>query len=172
MLRVGVIGPESTGKSTLCKTLSERCGYIWIKEYARTYVEQLGRPYTIDDLDCISRQLTADLAADYGDQVVLFDTEMIIMKVWYEHVYGQVPEAVNRALRDYPMDLYLLLAPDIAAQPDPVRENLDNREYFFRWYEREIQATGVPYAVIRGQGEIRTERCAQRIKAAALKQKK
>ena len=162
-MKVGVIGPESTGKSTLCKTLSERYGYLWIKEYARTYVEQLGRPYTIDDLDVISRQLTADLAADYGDRVVLFDTEMIIMKVWYEQVYGSVPPIVTRTLHDYPMTHYLLLAPDLPAQPDPVRENLNRREYFFALYEQEIQATGVPYTIIRGTGAARTRAAKQAI---------
>ena len=163
MIRVGVIGAESTGKSTLCKTLSKQYGYHYIEEYARTYVENLDRPYNLADLDTIAEHLIGQICADYNEQVVLFDTELIIMKVWYEHVYGSVPEAVVQALKDYPMNLYLLLAPDIAADPDPVRENLDKREYFHAWYEREIQQTGVPYSVIRGQGEERTQAAVQAI---------
>ena len=177
MIRVGVIGAESTGKSTLCKTLSKQYGYHYIEEYARTYVENLDRPYNLADLDTIAEHLIGQICADYNEQVVLFDTELdqqpdglyifdtelIIMKVWYEHVYGSVPEAVVQALKDYPMNLYLLLAPDIAADPDPVRENLDKREYFHAWYEREIQQTGVPYSVIRGQGEERTQTAVQAI---------
>ena len=57
MIRVGIIGPESTGKSTLCRQLSEQYGYLWIKEYAREYVEALGRPYTRADLDAIAGHL-------------------------------------------------------------------------------------------------------------------
>lgn len=155
MVRIGVIGAESSGKSTLCRELSERCGYTCIEEYARTYVEALSRPYCRADLDAIARHLSRQISADYGNSVVLFDTEMIIMKVWYEHVYGSAPALVTDTLRDYPMDYYLLLAPDLPAVPDAVRENLDRREYFFQLYEREIRATNIPYTVIRGIGDTR-----------------
>ena len=154
-MKVGVIGAESSGKSTLCRELEMHYGYKWIKEYAREYVEQLCRPYTEADLDCISQKLIEQVSATYDEEVVLYDTELIVMKVWYAHVYGHVPEAIEEALRTYPMDYYLLLAPDLPAEPDPVRENLDRRDYFFAWYEREIQATGVPYTIIHGIGETR-----------------
>ena len=157
MMRIGVIGPESTGKSTLCRQLSERYGCRWEQEYARTYVEALNRPYTIDDLNAIAEHLIGQISHAGSEEVVLYDTELIVMKIWYAHVYGRVPEAIEDAIRTYPMDCYLLLAPDLPAVPDPVRENLDRREYFFDWYEREIQATGVPYTIIRGSGEQRTQ---------------
>ena len=83
-----------------------------------------------------------------------------------EHVFGRVAPEVKQAIEQQPMDMYLILAPDIAAEPDPVRENLDKREYFFQWYIREVEQTGRPYAIIRGEGEIRTERCAEKIKSA------
>lgn len=165
MVRVGVIGSESTGKSTLCRQLSERCGYRWIKEYARGYVEALQRPYTYDDVLLIARQQIAELRADYAEQVVLYDTELIITKVWMQHVYGMVAHEVEQAIREQPMDLYLILVPDIAAEPDPVRENLDKREFFHSWYIREVEQTGQPYCLISGQGEARTQAAAEAIKS-------
>ena len=141
MIRVGIIGPESTGKSTLCRQLSEQYGYLWIKEYAREYVEALDRPYTRDDLDAIAAHLIHQVSTCYSEPVVLFDTELIIMKVWYVHKYGSAPDTILRALRDYPMDMYLILTPDICAEPDPVRENLDKREYFLNWYIEEVKLT-------------------------------
>ncbi len=165
-MKIGVIGAESSGKSTLCRQLSEQCGYLWIKEYARTYVEALNRPYNRGDLDAIAAHLSEQITADYGDKVMLFDTEMIIMKVWYEHVYADVPPLVEQTLRNAPMDCYLLLAPDLPAEPDPVRENLDRREYFHAWYERELQQTGVPYTIIRGTGDVRTQAAIQAIRQA------
>ncbi len=165
MLRVGVIGPESTGKSTLCRQLSEQYGYLWIKEYAREYVEALDRPYTRADLDAIAGHLIEQISTRYNEPVVLFDTELIIMKVWYEHKYGSTPDAVLRALRDYPMDMYLILTPDICAEPDPVRENLDKREYFLNWYIEEVKLTHRPYVLVSGQGSARTLAAAQAIES-------
>ena len=157
MQRIGVIGPESVGKSTLCRILHERYGYRWIKEYAREYVERLDRAYTYDDVLHIALHQIGEIQAAYSEPVVLFDTELIITKIWMQHVYGRVTQEVTEALHAYPMDRYLLLAPDLPAETDPVRENLDKRDYFFAWYEREIQATGVPYTVIRGTGEQRIQ---------------
>ena len=181
MLRVGVIGPESTGKSTVCRELSERYGWCWVREYAREYVEALNRPYTYDDVLLIAHRQIDEVRNPFGtpspitdkssqsaspSDIVLYDTELIITKVWMEHVFGRVAPEVKQAIEQQPMDMYLILAPDIAAEPDPVRENLDKREYFFQWYIREVEQTGRPYAIIRGEGEIRTERCAEKIKSA------
>ncbi|MBQ7531845.1 MAG: ATP-binding protein [Paludibacteraceae bacterium] len=163
MIRVGVIGPESTGKSTLCQQLSERYGYRWVREYAREYVEALQRPYTYDDVLYIAYRQVDELQAAYPEPVVLFDTELIITKVWMLHVYGKVAPEVERTIREQPMDLYLILTPDIAAEPDPVRENLDKREFFLEWYIREVQQTKRPYYLISGQGEARLQTAAEAI---------
>lgn len=63
MLKVGIIGPESTGKSTLAQQLSQRYHGIYVPEYAREYVEQLRRPYTYDDVCAIARHQIEQLQA-------------------------------------------------------------------------------------------------------------
>lgn len=63
MLKVGIIGPESTGKSTLAQQLSQRYHGIYVPEYAREYVEQLGHPYTYDDVCTIARHQIEQLQA-------------------------------------------------------------------------------------------------------------
>lgn len=63
MLKVGIIGPESTGKSTLAQQLSQRYHGIYVPEYAREYVEQLGHPYTYDDVCTIARHQIERLQA-------------------------------------------------------------------------------------------------------------
>ena len=36
--KIVVIGPESTGKSSLCKLLAEHYNTLWCPEYAREYL--------------------------------------------------------------------------------------------------------------------------------------
>ncbi|MBP5658731.1 MAG: ATP-binding protein [Paludibacteraceae bacterium] len=163
MIRIGVIGAESTGKSTLCKQLSERYGYHWIKEYAREYVENLNRPYTYDDVLHIAQQQITELQAHYEEPVVLYDTELIITKVWMQYKFSKVAPEVELAIREHPMDGYLILAPDIAAEYDSVRENLDKREYLHNWYIEEVRQTKQPYCIISGQGEMRFQAAAEAI---------
>ena len=35
MIKVGIIGPESTGKTALAKRLAEEYKTLWVPEYAR-----------------------------------------------------------------------------------------------------------------------------------------
>ena len=43
MKKVALIGPESTGKTTLCKQLAQHFKTEWVPEYASTYIENLNR---------------------------------------------------------------------------------------------------------------------------------
>ena len=158
MYKVGIIGPESTGKSTLSRYLSSRYDGIWVPEYARDYLEERAYAhaytYTREDVEEIAHyqiQKMAELSKAHKDEDVLvfFDTELIITKVWFLHKYGECPSWVEDALRAYPMDVYLLCYPDLAWEPDPVRENPNIRAYLFQWYEKEIQALNIPYYIIR-----------------------
>ena len=157
--KVGIIGPESTGKSTLASYLAHRYGGVLVPEYAREYMEKraCASAYTYEDVVNIAQQQVQQLqnsihggiTEGYRSNVVFFDTELIITKVWFLHKFGKCPEFVEKALHDYPMDVYLLCYPDMEWVPDPVRENPDIREYLFDWYEREIQALDIPYYIIR-----------------------
>lgn len=162
MFKVGIIGPESTGKSTLSEYLANRYGGLLVPEYARAYLEERARErgsayaYTREDVLRIAEyqveQLLQLLAEDkqmISGGCVFFDTELIITKVWMLHKYGECPAFVEEALRQYPMDVYLLCYPDLEWEPDPVRENPNIREYLFNWYEKEIQALDIPYYIVR-----------------------
>ena len=148
MFKVGIIGPESTGKSTLARYLARRYNGICVPEYAREYIEKLNRPYTIEDVEAIARHQIEQLQ-EIKDGLYFFDTELIITKVWFEHKYGSCPPWLEQAIQDYPMDVYLLTYPDIEWKPDPVRENPDIRLELFDRYESEIQKLDIPYYIIK-----------------------
>lgn len=146
--RVGIIGPESTGKSTLARYLAKRYNGVYVPEYAREYVEKLDRPYTYEDVETIARHQIEELQG-LGDGLYFFDTELIITKVWFEYKYGSCPDWLEKAIRDYPMDTYLLTYPDIEWEPDPVRENPAIRLELFERYEHEVQSLDIPYYVVK-----------------------
>ncbi len=156
MFKIGIIGPECSGKTTLSRYLAEQLDGVWVEEYARTYVEALGRAYTYSDVEAIARHQIEELHATYyrdGEEAkyVFFDTELIITKVWFEHKWGKCPDFLTEALTNNPIDFYLLCAPDLPFEPDPVRENPHLREYLFEWYKREVEAMGKPYKIVEGE---------------------
>ena len=182
MFKIGIIGPESTGKSSLGQYLAKRYGAIYVPEYARDYVAALRRPYTYEDVCHIARKQIEEIRAVVSGQwlvgssqttkwsdsetviqrsgqttkwsnsnVIFFDTELIVTRVWFDYVYGAAPDWLLAAMQQYKMDTYLLTYPDIPWIPDPTRENGSDemRLQLFHRYEQEIQALDVPYYIIR-----------------------
>lgn len=150
MFKVGIIGPESTGKSSLALYLSKRYKGIYIPEYARTYVEQKGTTeVTYDELCEIAKHQIEEIKSLSGE-IAFFDTELIITKVWFDYAFGRVPEWLEEAIVRYPMDIYLLTYPDLPWVPDPARSNGSDaiRMELFKRYEAEIQALNIPYYII------------------------
>lgn len=152
--RLVVTGPESTGKTTLSRQLAGYFNGRWVPEYARKYAEKLERPYSYKDVEHIAKQQISQ-AYEYieGKGVVVFDTYLIITKVWFEWGFGSCPDFVINEIRKNSMNLYLLCYPDIEWEPDAVRE-FPGKERFelFRLYQENFEQFHLPYKIVKGQG--------------------
>lgn len=160
-LRVIVTGPESTGKTNLCEGLWETFGGVLIREYAREYIENLGRAYTYEDVLTIAQKQVHDYdeILKAPEKMVFIDTHLIITKVWFRRVFGTIPGWINEQIRKTRADLYLLCRPDIPWIADNIRENGGKtRESLFHEYETELQLFGCTYEIISGSGKARLEK--------------
>ncbi len=152
-----VTGPESTGKTNIASHLSEKLHCVWVPEYARHYVENLKRPYTYDDIEIIARKQLSDyFYFTRRNKYVIFDTWLIITRVWFEKVFDRYPLWLDEKIKLLKIDLFLLCAPDLEWIPDPVRENGgEMRNELFQRYEHEIKSLSVPYGIVKGKGQDR-----------------
>lgn len=149
--RIGIIGPESTGKTTLAKEIAAKYKGVYVPEYAREYVEQKGTTeVTYEELCEIARKQIERLqVTGYGLEV--YDTELIITKVWFDYAFGHWPEWLDKAIKDYPMDLYVILYPDIPWVPDIARSNGSDaiRLELFERYKKEVEALGIEHYLVK-----------------------
>jgi len=156
MLKIAILGPESTGKTVLAEQLAVYFKSQWVPEYAREYVEKLASPYGFDDICNIAkRQIQKEKEVENQrtqTNYIFFDTELIITKVWFLYRFGKVPDFLTEQLDSGFFDFYLLCSPDLPWEPDPVREHGEDREFFFNWYKKEIEQTGKPYVIVDGFG--------------------
>ena len=160
--KIVIIGPESTGKSMLAQRLAERFNSVWVQEYAREYLLQHGTRYTYNDLMLIARgqlELEDELAARHPGKPLFIDTNMYVMKVWYEVVFGNCPPFIEEEIKRRKYDLYLLCAVDLPWVQDELREypELETRQALFDRYETLLQNQTVPWAVISGSNEERVD---------------
>ncbi|MEY3236671.1 MAG: hypothetical protein RI883_772 [Bacteroidota bacterium] len=158
-MRFALTGPESSGKTTLAKELAFRNNGAWIPEFAREYLENLSKSYTIDDLDKIAKgQLDLWEKSTYKS-ITFFDTEMLVMKIWSEFKYNSCTPFILAALENQDFDHYFLCRPDIEWEEDPLRENPEKREELFELYLNELTSRKLPFTIVEGDLENRIENC-------------
>jgi NadR type nicotinamide-nucleotide adenylyltransferase len=157
--KIVITGPESTGKTELSEALATKLNARWIPEYARTYVEKLGGPYQFSDLENIARyqiQQEKEESEKVVDGLLIFDTWLIITKIWFDVVYGKTPEWLEEHIVLSKIDLFLVCRPDLPWITDRVRENGgEMRDRLFDRYCREIEKYGFNLEIVEGFGEAR-----------------
>lgn len=165
IIRIALIGPESTAKSTLAESLAKHYNTMWIQEYSREYLASIDRKYTLDDILIIAKeQLKKEQQAiAIANKFIFADTELILSKVWCEDVFNSCPDWISDNIVPYKYDLYILTSADIPWEEDVVRENPHRREFFFNWYEQELKLINANYVVIKGQGDERLWNCIEAI---------
>ncbi len=157
--KIVVTGPESTGKTMLSESLASSLHAVLIPEFARGYMESLGRSYTFADLELIARhqiQEECRLSGLPGKGILLMDTWLIITLVWFDVVYGKKPDWIHNHITSSKIDLFLVCRPDLPWVPDPVRENGgEMRMKLFDRYCSEIEKYGFKYEIVEGFGQER-----------------
>jgi NadR type nicotinamide-nucleotide adenylyltransferase len=165
LIKIAVVGPESTGKSTMSAYLAEHYHTVWVPEYAREYCEKLTEPCTWqDEINMFYGQLA--LEEEYlpkAEKLLICDTTFITVKIWSDYTFGLSPQEVLDELPKHPYDLYLLLSIDLPWEEDPLRDFPHMREHFMEVWYRELQALQANYALIKGEGQERYDNAVKAI---------
>jgi len=165
MKKFVVIGPESTGKSTLCSQLAQHFNTKWVPEYAREYLEKNGTNYTYDDLLIIARG-QIDLEESLSSQLTIpnsrlfIDTDMYVMKVWCEYVFNKCHNWILNRIAERKYDGYLLCNVDLPWVKDNLREypDLETRNKLYHFYRDILINQNIPWVEINGSYRERFER--------------
>jgi NadR type nicotinamide-nucleotide adenylyltransferase len=157
LYRIALIGPESTGKSTLAQDLADHYQSIHVPEFSRAYMESLKRKYEKPDvIYCIAAQFESERKLiSRANRILFVDTESIMGSVWMEDVYNTRSDLAEKLIRKYPYDLYLLCEPDLPFEEDPVRENPLRRDHFFNRYKDELIKRNFNFDIVSGIDEQR-----------------
>ena len=155
--RVAVVGPESTGKTTLAARLAAHFETAWVGEYLRTWVDFKGLPVVPADVHAAARgQMAAEAAlARRAHRVLMCDTDLWMSVVYSEHYYGFAPGWIVEAARRQRRHLYLLLDTDVPWTPDPQRDQPHGRDRLRDRIRERLEREGQAYHVIRGDWDAR-----------------
>jgi len=170
MLKVALIGPESTGKTTLAGQLATHYKGVWVSEFARQYIDDLkGKPYTYEELLIMAKgQLALENKMAATKPAFLFiDTEMTVIKIWSENAYQKCDPWILEAWKNQDYDLYLLMSVDLPWEEDPQRvfSDLATRQHLFESYKQHLHQKEAHFKIISGKGKTRFENAIQAVEA-------
>jgi len=170
--KIVVMGPESTGKSTLCRLLAEHYSTIWCPEFAREYLLANGTNYTYPDLLTIAKgqikledeylgkvkrqwaigNKQLEIGNGSSHHLLFVDTDMYVMKVWCEYVFNQCHTFILEKIVERKCDLYLLCNIDLPWVKDQLREypDLKSRKELYEIYKDLLINQTVPWVNISG----------------------
>ena len=166
MKKIVIIGPESTGKSTLSEQLALHYNTSWCPEYAREYLLKYGKNYGYDDLLKIARGQVAledqisQSSLQQKKSLIFIDTDMYVMKVWCEFIFGKCHRFILDQIAKRKYDLYLLCNTDLSWVKDELREypDLKTRQKLYHIYKNIMENQLVPWINISGNHEERLQK--------------
>ena len=151
---------ESSGTTTLAKTLAAHYKTVWVPEFGRACWE--GRQYLSDQQSWAEwefvniarmQQEWEDRLALSANRLLICDTDALATQVWHWRYRKHYSKAVERIAASRSYHLYILTAPDFMFQQDGTRELEHKLEFRMRMHEefrRTLQANGVRWIEVNG----------------------
>ncbi len=167
IIKIAIIGPESTGKSTLCQALAQHYNTIYVPEYARQYFTKKKNidDFSINELETVYVHQVENekKAMKTANRFLFCDTTLITGKIWCLEAFRKMPPFIANNISKVKYDLYFLSSTDVAWKKDPLRKNPDNREDIFTRNKEELELLNENYRIITGTNEDRLKNAIKHI---------
>lgn len=158
--RVSIVGPESTGKTTLAGILARHFQTIAVPEYGRIHTDQFGVDCSDSDISRIAQGHIAltKAAARQANRLLILDTDPVLTAVWSDMLLGR-RDPWFETFKDT-ADLYLLCDVDVPWVDDGTRyfRDAETRGRFMAACRRELEVRGLAHAIISGGWDQRLAR--------------
>ena len=157
ILKIAIVGAESTGKTTLCKQLASHYKTNYTDEKAREFFKKNSTKYSLEDILKIDKlQEQEEFSKIKLSKKFLFcDSTAITSAVWAKFVFQKLPEELEIRFKSEDISLYLLSSNDIKWEFDPLREHEFQRDEIFEVYKNMFEQYQKKFVILSGQNSER-----------------
>jgi HTH-type transcriptional repressor of NAD biosynthesis genes len=157
--RVCIIGPESTGKTTLAGRLARHFNTMMVPEYARGLIDVLGGQVLDHAFPMFVQGQAASEAAlaRQANRVLICDSDALTTMLYRRLYYGDCPDYLRAAVERERYDLYLLTDHDTPFVEDPQRNHPHARAWFFDQCVEWLDSRSASFVVLSGGWDARFE---------------
>jgi HTH-type transcriptional repressor of NAD biosynthesis genes len=154
--RACILGGESSGKTTLARSVADHLGTAWVPEYGREYWERTGGHLQFEDmLHIATQQIEQEIACSAkADHWLLCDTSPLTTLFYSLEMFGTADAELER-LAARPYDRIFLCAPDFPFVQDGTRRDEHLRARQHRWYIAELSRRKIPFRILYGPNDDR-----------------
>lgn len=163
--RVAMVGPESTGKTTLARDLAHHFQTVWAPEYARGYIDAHEGTITREMFPLFVRGQRASIAAlaRQANRLLICDSDLHATALFHELYFDCRAEDLLEAARADSYDLYLVMDCDVPHVQDGSRFHPHKREWFVEQCVEWAKDRGTPYVLIQGSWDERLSLAKKRV---------
>ena len=157
MIRLAIVGTESTGKSDLTKALAIKLNCAHTVEIAREYLTKRAGEYTEDDLSILAQLQCEAEDTFHNASLLICDTTTLVIKIWSDVKYGRCSKEIIDLYQNRKYDYTLLTDIDLPWSNDPLREHpsIEDRKMLMDLYKIELTAHQIKYGIVSGRGNDR-----------------
>src|SRR5690606_2690257 len=154
LIKIALVGPESTGKTTLAKLLATHFNTTWAREFLREFAEEKlqkeNKMVTWADLPAIvNGQIAVEKEAENGANTFVFcDTNLLQTKIYSELYFETIPGFLKEISEQ--CDLYILTDIDVEWEKDNVRDAPFERENHLNYFKKRLTELKKPFIFISG----------------------
>jgi HTH-type transcriptional regulator, transcriptional repressor of NAD biosynthesis genes len=154
--KIGILGTESTGKSTLTEKLARYFNADFVPEAARDIVENSNSCDFEDLIEIARKHAESILSKEKNMNRMLFiDTDVTMTKSYSKFLFNQVLVVDEWIMNANKCDLYLYLECDSPFIQDGTRLSGSDRNALDEFHKNELKASDIQYYEIKGNWEIR-----------------
>jgi NadR type nicotinamide-nucleotide adenylyltransferase len=160
VIRVCVVGAESTGTTTLSRELAEHYDTAWVPEYGRLYTERLRDrginvftyEWKTEEFVHIAeqQQRDEDEMALKANRVLVCDTDALATCIWHQRYVGTWAKEVEAIADRQRYAIYFLTDCDIPFEFDGVRDGQHIRPWMTKRFSEELTKRGHPWVLVKG----------------------
>jgi HTH-type transcriptional repressor of NAD biosynthesis genes len=133
-VKICVLGTESSGKTTLVKSLAKLYNTSWVEEYGRTYCEQVlcGDEFLLTSEDytkiAFHHKTLEEEALKSSNKITFVDSNAFVTEFYHRLNEGIPNSVVTEIAKTEQYDLILYLTDEVPWVSDGLRQNGDKRE--------------------------------------------
>ena len=172
--RVAILGGESSGKSTLTRSLSQVTSLPMVEEYGRELFEELGGNLRYEDMEIIAKtQIGMErvaglryLETNYKalqNAFIFCDTTPLTTSFYSTVMFDRVSRLLSD-LKHREYQYYILCANDIQFDQDGTRRDEEFRKKGYIFYKKWLEDNNLPYLEVSGNREDRVNQVLDWIK--------